>query len=174
MALIKCKECGKEISDKAESCPNCGYKITPTSTVKPSNQIRTGSIVSIIANVIAILILACILIASNLPSNPEPDNSGGVTVEVQGTPNVVAPIYATFILSSLILAIFCTVLAILFLCGKIKNVKIYKAFFLISSTIELVTSILAVFGFVCCGMFYAIFPLISFIGAIIVATGKAK
>lgn len=25
MALIKCPECGKEISDKAKSCPNCGY-----------------------------------------------------------------------------------------------------------------------------------------------------
>ena len=27
MALIKCPECGKEISYKASSCPNCGYKI---------------------------------------------------------------------------------------------------------------------------------------------------
>ncbi len=26
MALVKCTECGKEISDKAEICPNCGYK----------------------------------------------------------------------------------------------------------------------------------------------------
>lgn len=25
MALIKCKECGKEYSDLAETCPNCGY-----------------------------------------------------------------------------------------------------------------------------------------------------
>jgi hypothetical protein len=24
MALIKCPECGKEISDKAASCPHCG------------------------------------------------------------------------------------------------------------------------------------------------------
>ena len=24
MALIKCPECGKEISDKAKACPNCG------------------------------------------------------------------------------------------------------------------------------------------------------
>lgn len=24
MALIKCPECGKEISDKAAACPNCG------------------------------------------------------------------------------------------------------------------------------------------------------
>ena len=27
MALIKCPECGKEISDKAISCPNCGCPI---------------------------------------------------------------------------------------------------------------------------------------------------
>ncbi len=27
MALIKCPECGKEISDRAESCPNCGCLI---------------------------------------------------------------------------------------------------------------------------------------------------
>lgn len=27
MALIKCPECGKEISDKASSCPNCGCPI---------------------------------------------------------------------------------------------------------------------------------------------------
>ena len=26
MALIKCIECGKEISDKAKQCPNCGIK----------------------------------------------------------------------------------------------------------------------------------------------------
>ena len=26
MALIKCKECGKEISSKADTCPNCGVK----------------------------------------------------------------------------------------------------------------------------------------------------
>jgi DNA-directed RNA polymerase subunit RPC12/RpoP len=24
MALIKCSECGKEISDKAPACPSCG------------------------------------------------------------------------------------------------------------------------------------------------------
>lgn len=28
MALIDCPECGKEVSDKALSCPNCGYPIT--------------------------------------------------------------------------------------------------------------------------------------------------
>ena len=27
MAIINCPECGKEVSEKAESCPNCGYSI---------------------------------------------------------------------------------------------------------------------------------------------------
>ena len=27
MALIKCGECKKEISDKAEVCPNCGCPV---------------------------------------------------------------------------------------------------------------------------------------------------
>lgn len=26
MALVKCKECGKEMSDTVKKCPNCGYK----------------------------------------------------------------------------------------------------------------------------------------------------
>lgn len=27
MALVKCPECGKKVSDSANSCPNCGYGI---------------------------------------------------------------------------------------------------------------------------------------------------
>lgn len=27
MALIKCPECGKETSDSAKVCPNCGFRI---------------------------------------------------------------------------------------------------------------------------------------------------
>lgn len=32
MALIKCPECGKEISDKAAACPNCGCPVSEMST----------------------------------------------------------------------------------------------------------------------------------------------
>lgn len=34
MAMIKCPECGKDISDKAVSCPNCGYPLP----VQPQQQ----------------------------------------------------------------------------------------------------------------------------------------
>lgn len=37
MALIKCPECGKEVSDKACSCPNCGFPILP----EPIPQAKT-------------------------------------------------------------------------------------------------------------------------------------
>ena len=30
MALIKCPECGKEVSDKAKTCPNCGCQLATT------------------------------------------------------------------------------------------------------------------------------------------------
>lgn len=34
MALIKCPECTKEISDKALSCPNCGFPIATEISLK--------------------------------------------------------------------------------------------------------------------------------------------
>ena len=41
MALIKCGECGKEISDKAASCPGCGAPSVPGRAV-PVNVTRAG------------------------------------------------------------------------------------------------------------------------------------
>ena len=34
MALIKCNECGKNVSDKAESCPNCGAPVNEKIIIK--------------------------------------------------------------------------------------------------------------------------------------------
>jgi len=36
MALINCPECKKEISDMAESCPNCGFPIAKKAALKPA------------------------------------------------------------------------------------------------------------------------------------------
>ncbi len=35
MALVKCKECGKEVSKKASACPNCGAPVKKASSVSP-------------------------------------------------------------------------------------------------------------------------------------------
>lgn len=44
MALIKCPECKKDISDKAEVCPNCGYELKSTNdSVSSSNLDKVTS-----------------------------------------------------------------------------------------------------------------------------------
>lgn len=40
MALIKCIECGKEISDKTEVCPNCGFKLDLDARVKGNQMMK--------------------------------------------------------------------------------------------------------------------------------------
>ena len=37
IALINCPECGKEISEKAKSCPNCGCPIDTSEPEKADN-----------------------------------------------------------------------------------------------------------------------------------------
>ncbi len=49
MALVKCSECGKEVSDKAAACPGCGAPIAATSpavSLNPASHAhvtRTGA-----------------------------------------------------------------------------------------------------------------------------------
>ena len=56
MALIKCKECGKEISDKAKSCPNCGNPINDDTYTK---EVKANKKVAIF--IIIILIILCVI-----------------------------------------------------------------------------------------------------------------
>lgn len=39
MSLIKCSECGKEISDKAKTCPNCGAPVVQQNTLTQNDVI---------------------------------------------------------------------------------------------------------------------------------------
>lgn len=51
MSMIKCPECGKEISDSAKACPNCGHPMKP----KKSKLII---VIAIIMGAIALVVLA--------------------------------------------------------------------------------------------------------------------
>lgn len=42
MALINCPECNKEISDKAKSCPNCGFPIQEQIIKSKSSSIKVN------------------------------------------------------------------------------------------------------------------------------------
>lgn len=52
MALIKCKECGHEISDKANVCPKCGNKIVV-------GEKKEKSTIKIICAIVLVALIAC-------------------------------------------------------------------------------------------------------------------
>lgn len=52
MAIIACKECGHQVSDKAASCPNCGAPVAaplaaPASTVRRRPRVLSGVLLSL-------------------------------------------------------------------------------------------------------------------------------
>ncbi len=80
MSMIKCPECGKEISDKASICPNCGYPLdspskvgnntTPASSLQPAspNKKKKHGCLTVIA---AFLVFSAVigLMASKSPQS---------------------------------------------------------------------------------------------------------
>lgn len=61
MALIKCKECGSEVSSKAEACPKCGAKIA-------SKPMGCGSIIGVAILGIVIISTFSSIFSSNSSS----------------------------------------------------------------------------------------------------------
>ncbi len=51
MAMIKCPECGKEVSDKADACPNCGNPISEKAAPKHKSKKK----------IIVIVLVVCLL-----------------------------------------------------------------------------------------------------------------
>ena len=65
MALIKCPECGKEVSDDAKACPSCGHVLKPSVAVPILLGISC--------------LLAALVIAFFLPSYLNPETEAQAT-----------------------------------------------------------------------------------------------
>ena len=46
MALMKCPECGKEISDQAKACIFCGYPIPKVKPFAPNNNVEQATVIA--------------------------------------------------------------------------------------------------------------------------------
>lgn len=53
MALIRCRECHRDVSDTAQSCPHCGYadkqKQSQAAATKTSKELAAVALVSMLA-----------------------------------------------------------------------------------------------------------------------------
>jgi len=57
MALIKCKECNKDISSEANSCPHCGYVLKPTVVKKKK---KYGCFTLVIGTIIVLMVIGAL------------------------------------------------------------------------------------------------------------------
>ena len=62
MALIKCGECGKEISSNAKTCPNCG---NPVKTGEFHKELSTAKKIAIVIIILIVVFIISIPIYNN-------------------------------------------------------------------------------------------------------------
>lgn len=80
MALMRCPECGKEISSKAAACPSCGNPIAPASQPRPNTIWSTPSTSFGCLTVIGIIIiLIMLLMIASVGEGAEPEYPPPVT-----------------------------------------------------------------------------------------------
>lgn len=73
MALFNCPECGKEMSDQAKSCPNCGYRVKKSSA---------GKIIAIV--LVLVVVVAAVLVGLFKFRTIDPDGEPTAAVSSQG------------------------------------------------------------------------------------------
>lgn len=61
MALIRCSDCGKEISSSAQSCPNCGRPLSagPSGTVSTK---RRGGMYEFVGTMMIVAGIVCLFV----------------------------------------------------------------------------------------------------------------
>lgn len=84
MALVKCPECGKKMSDMAEKCPHCGYSMKKTSS---NNTINLDNLKGKWDNKYLIVILIVLVGGYFLFFNNPKQSDGGVTNPTELKPN---------------------------------------------------------------------------------------
>lgn len=164
MALIKCRECGKEISDKAESCPNCG-------NILKEKTKKVGTIVILIASSIFVVFFFLLQMASFTPTQKNPNYSeGGIHLEVRigENENIINKSVETVMKVVFWVApIMLTVLSILRITKNIPSKKIYAILSLILSLLWLFIIAIYLNKQGCCNVIFVMNPIMALIGSII-------
>lgn len=76
MALIKCPECGKDVSEKCIKCPQCGYPINrlaePVINAKQTHKAQSGldgKTIGVLVAIASVVVLLCIVVFSQKPAS---------------------------------------------------------------------------------------------------------
>lgn len=89
MALIRCGECGSEISDKALACPKCGAPNGPAGLTASDSSSRTRPKPALAASVVLLFVfgvVAWVAMSSDAPEKSEPPAPAKSSSTVRSTP----------------------------------------------------------------------------------------
>ena len=86
MALIQCKECGKEISDQAQACPHCGAPVRAATQSAPANVAPKRPLSGASGCLIVIVLVVVFLTIRSCTEEPAPAG-----VEVSSVQPVASP-----------------------------------------------------------------------------------
>ncbi len=134
MALINCPECGKEISDQAQSCINCGYVLHKETTIANDNgkkKMFSAHLLNIIAFCVPFLLAISSYIVDTL-SQSEETNDGGLSISVGADVSS----QGLFIAVLIGIAVFIIGL-VLFFTKNIKTKKTLSYIYLIGSIVAI-------------------------------------
>lgn len=168
MAMIKCPECGKDISDSARQCPNCGYELKKEEPVVKYVEVKSSpkaNKVGMIMMLIAYIISMPVWIWTAIVYAKE-----NFTLALWGIPFQYIPIIICT------LGLICTIIGV-----RAKNPKQFNSA-LIVATISSIVYIL--FGALlsswnnllpgtfrdsdqCCFVVFLIFPVFAIVGAVV-------
>lgn len=111
MALIKCPECGREVSDMAASCPNCGCPIEKPEEIPEQAEYYHGSagrasaskgggfgkaLLTFLAIIVGIILIGTCGGSSSKPDNWNTENKAKTYAELMVKDNLKAPSTAKF------------------------------------------------------------------------------
>jgi hypothetical protein len=69
MALITCPECKKKISDTTDSCPNCGYKLTPAKVAEIKKKMEQQAGIGCLAVAVIVIIFVVLYMSGFFSSD---------------------------------------------------------------------------------------------------------
>lgn len=77
MALIKCPECGKEVSSGAASCPNCGHPISPQKQIVKETVVKEKKKRGCLSTILFVVIIIAVIgiFATNGNNNKVKDST---------------------------------------------------------------------------------------------------
>lgn len=125
MALIQCKNCGKEVSDKAIVCPGCGTQLVEEKAIEAENIVKTV-ICEECGSEMPMELETCTNCGCPLPKTKEPVEDAAQKVEVTAVNLQMKKSTKKYIVTAAIAVI--AIVALALLAVSIKNKKAADAY----------------------------------------------